>query len=72
MYLLEVANLVCVVNKVSSFTKEGMHPSGDHNCLNLPLLDGGAREDFIAGAPCHRQRLAGEGGLVDLEGVSSQ
>ena len=47
-------------------------PSGDDDGLNLSLLDGGAGEDFIARVFGCWQGLAGECGLIDLEGISFQ
>jgi hypothetical protein len=38
--LLEMSNLVSAVHKVSSFTEEGMNPSGNNNRLDFSLFAG--------------------------------
>jgi hypothetical protein len=68
-HLLEVADVVGAVDEVRRLAEEGAHAGGDDDGLDLPLLDGGAREDLLPRVLVHGERLTGERRLVDLERV---
>lgn len=53
--LLEMANLVCGVNKVSSLSEESVDTCGNHNSFDFTLLDRRTRIDTITRTFSDRQ-----------------
>ncbi len=64
-YLLEVAHMAGGVNKVSSFSKEGVHSSSNNNSFNLSLLTCGTRKHFISWLLIRRHGLPSQNWLQD-------
>lgn len=64
-YLLEVAHMAGGVDKVSSFSKEGVHSSSNNNSFNLSLLTCGTRKHFISWLLIRRHRLPSQNWLQD-------
>jgi len=71
-YLLEMPHLIGAVYEMSSFTKKGVHPSGNHNSFNLTMLASRPREDFITWFLCNWQRLTSESRLINFKRVTLQ
>jgi len=50
--LLEMAHIVCGINQMSSLSKKGVHTSGNHNSVYLPLLTCRSRKHLISWLLC--------------------
>jgi len=55
--LLEVADLVSCIHKVSSLPKEGVDTSGNNYCFNLSLFASRTRVNTISRTFCHGKGL---------------
>jgi hypothetical protein len=55
---------------MSSLAEEGVHSSGNDHGLDLALLTGGPREDFVPRAPGNWEGFSGKRRLVNLERVT--
>ncbi len=64
--LLQVGHVVGAGDERGGAAKEGVLPGSVHERLLLSLLDGGTREGNVAAVLLGRQRLAGQGSLVNL------
>ena len=66
---IAATNLLDAVDHRSGLAKEGRHARGRDDSLGVAPLDRGAHVDDVAGVGLNWERLAGQRGLVNLDGL---